>query len=244
MPDGKIIIIIPTYNEAGNIERLIPYIKSLYPDIDILVVDDNSPDGTGDIAAGFSRCLPGVNVLRRRKKEGLGRAYSDGFLYVLAHPNIYDYIMEMDADFSHDPADIRRIISFEGNADVCIGSRYIPGGRIPSWGIYRRMVSAGANILVRVCLGYDIKDWTGGFRCFKRSAITAISIEGVLSRGYLFQIEVLHRCLLKGLKVVEVPITFTERCIGRTKFGASEVREAFFGLARLTMERFRRNAIK
>ncbi len=237
MPDHRTVVIIPTYNEAGNIPRLIRALKTLYAGIDILVVDDNSPDGTAAAVEKLSVEFKGVRVLRRKRKEGYGRAYIYAFKYVLSLPDRYDYIMQMDADLSHDPRDIRGILEAAAHADICVGSRYTAGGSIVSWGIGRRILSAGANRLVRVCLGYPVMDWTGGFRCFRRSAVEAVSIETVRARGYLFQIEVLFRCLRRGLKVAEVPITFTERSRGRTKLGVSEIMEAFAGLLSLAIGR-------
>lgn len=237
MPGHRTIVIIPTYNEAGNIPCLIRAVKTLYTGIDILVVDDNSPDGTADAVERLSGEFTGVSVLRRKRKEGYGRAYIDAFKYMLSLPDRYEYIMQMDADLSHDPRDILGILEAAAHADICVGSRYTAGGSIVSWGIGRRILSAGANRLVRACLGYPVMDWTGGFRCFRRSAVAAVSIEKIRARGYLFQIEVLFRCLRRGLKVAEVPITFTERITGRTKLGMSEIVEAFAGLLRLAIER-------
>lgn len=236
MPADRAIVVIPTYNEAENIGRLVSALRVLYPDMDIMVVDDNSPDATAAVAAGLARQSDRVRVLQRQGKEGLGRAYVHAFRHVLSQPVAYDLIIQMDADFSHDPVDIKRMLEAAGRADVVLGSRYSGGGSIVSWGIVRRCLSAGANIVVRLCLGSGIRDWTGGFRIFRRNVIERISVDTIRSKGYLFQVEVLNRCIAHGCSIEEVPISFVERSRGRTKLGVREVIEAVCGIARLARE--------
>jgi dolichol-phosphate mannosyltransferase len=238
MPGSRTIIIIPTYNEADNIARLIAEIRKLYSEIDILVVDDHSPDGTGSIAVALAQKSDRIHVLQRTKKEGLGRAYIHAFQYVLSLPVRYDYIVQMDADFSHDPADIAHLLSVVRTADVAVGSRYSSGGSIPSWGVARRCLSSGANFVVRSCIGSHVRDWTSGFRCFRRNVLENISIETIRSKGYLFMIVVLNRCIRRGFRVNEVPITFIERGCGRTKLGFQEVLEALVGIVCLVKENY------
>src|SRR6184192_822579 len=182
-------------------------------DVDVLVIDDSSPDGTGEIADRLAGELPWVEVLHRPRKEGLGRAYVDGFRHVLARGA--EYVLEMDCDFSHDPADVPRLIAAcEAGADLALGSRYVPGGGTANWGMGRRIVSWGGSFYARLLLGVRIRDLTGGFKCYRRLVLETIDLEAIHSKGYAFQIEGTYRTLRKGFKVVEVPILFVDRTAG------------------------------
>lgn len=228
------VVVIPTYNEAGNIERLVNAIKRASPATDILIVDDNSPDGTGKIARDLAGRVPGVRCLiRRSRARGLGRSYIDGFRYVLLQDKIYQYIIEMDADFSHDPGDLVRLFGAMDRADIAIGSRYTAGGSIRKWSAARRFLSFSANAYARFFLGARVMDWTSGFRCFSRKTLESADLGSIWSRGYLFQIEILNRCFNAGFSAVEIPIVFTDRLSGKTKLGWNEVLEAVVGVIRL-----------
>src|SRR6476620_3800547 len=186
----RAIVCLPTYNERENLE---PMIRALADkDVDVLVIDDNSPDGTGEIADRLAAELPWLEVLHRPSKEGLGRAYVDGFRQVLASGA--ELVLEMDCDFSHDPADVPRLIAaVEQGADLALGSRYVPGGGVRNWGLIRRVISAGGSLYARVLLGVKVRDLTGGFKCYRRAALEAIDVDGVESKGYAFQIETPYR---------------------------------------------------
>ena len=228
-------IVIPTYNEALYIEKLISQILYLHPDFDILVVDDNSPDGTGKILDKLSGKSERIKVLHRGKKSGLGRAYVAGFMYILSSNNYYDRIIQMDADFSHDPKYLIDLINATESNDISLGSRYILGGRIARWNLFRKMISYTANIYARSLLGLKINDCTSGFRCFRREALNNIGLETIESNGYLFQVEVLKRCSRLGFSLQEVPIVFIEREYGKTKFSFHDIWEAFWGIMQLSL---------
>ena len=227
------VVVIPTYNEAGNIEPLISQILCLYPEFDIVVVDDNSPDGTGRIVGRLSEKLKKIKILTRHKKLGLGKAYLEGFNYVLSQNPAYERIIQMDADFSHNPVYLSDLSKACGEEDVVIGSRYVAGGKISDWRFDRRVLSHAANLYARFWLGLKVKDCTSGFRCFKREVLDNIGLETTRSNGYLFQIEVLARCRRLGYSLREIPITFVERKEGRTKLGFYEIWEAVWGVLRL-----------
>jgi dolichol-phosphate mannosyltransferase len=218
----RAVVCLPTYNERENLE---PMIRALaHKDVDVLVIDDSSPDGTGEVAERLASELPWVEVLHRPSKEGLGRAYVDGFRHVLAGGA--ELVLEMDCDFSHDPEDVPRLIAaVEGGADLALGSRYVTGGGTANWGLVRRLISRGASIYTRVLL-MPIRDSTGGFKCFRRHVLESIELDRIDAAGYVFQIETTYRALRKGFRVVEVPITFADRREGRSKMSRAIVLEA------------------
>jgi len=212
-------LVLPTYNEAENIGPLVraalPRLASADMPHRVLVVDDGSPDGTGAIADRLAAELEPVEVLHRRRKEGLGRAYLAGFGVALARGA--DLVMEMDSDFSHDPADLPRLIAAASAADLVLGSRYVPGGGITDWGLVRRLVSRGGSAYARWLLGVPVRDLTGGFKCFNRRVLEGIDLNGVHADGYGFQIELTYRAIKAGFTVTEVPILFREREVGSSK---------------------------
>jgi len=238
--DKKIstVVVIPTYNEAPHIEKLISQILYLQPEFNILVVDDNSPDGTGRAVDGLSKKSDKIKVLRRPKKSGLGKAYLEGFSYVLSQNPPYEKVIQMDADFSHHPKYLNDLLEAVENKDISIGSRYIVGGKILDWKLNRRILSYTANIYVRFWLGLKAEDCTSGFRCFKREVLDNVGLETIKSNGYLFQIEVLTRCLRLGYSFKEMPITFVGRKEGKTKLGFYEVWEAIWGVLALRFRLF------
>ena len=209
-----VTICLPTFNERDNVERML---RALVPlGVHVLVIDDNSPDGTGEIADRVAAELDGVSVLHRARKEGLGPAYIEGFRRAVAEGA--DYVISMDCDFSHDPADVPRLIArADEGADVVIGSRYVPGGGTRNWGLGRRIVSAGGSFYARTILGLRIRDMTGGFRCFRRAVLETVDLGAIGTKGYAFQIELTYRALRQGFTVAEVPIVFTDRMAGQSK---------------------------
>lgn len=218
-------MVIPTYNEKDNIGLLLEQIFSLgISDLSVLVVDDNSPDGTAEVAEEYGRKFP-IRVLRRPKKQGIGKAYAEGFKKVLLEKP--DFIIQMDADFSHDPRVIPRFLEKIKNCDLVLGSRYIPGGGIENWNWLRRFISYSGNLYARLILGVKIKDLTGGFKCFRREVLEKINLKDLNSVGYCFQIETTYKILKKGFRVCEIPITFTERRIGASKFNLGIILESF-----------------
>ena len=224
---NKALVVVPTYNERVNLPRLVDLLLTLRRPVDVLVVDDNSPDGTGKIADELAAKHPQIRVLHREKKEGLGRAYIAGFTWALKEG--YEYVIEMDADFSHNPDDVPRLIeAVEQGADCALGSRYVGGIRIINWPLPRLMLSKCAAIYVLYITGMTIADPTGGFKCFTRRALLAEKLDEIQSNGYSFQIEMNHRLWRQGYKVVEVPIIFTERAEGHSKMSKHIVYEALF----------------
>jgi dolichol-phosphate mannosyltransferase len=219
-------LILPTYNEAENIGPMLRAARAQLRDGDhILVVDDNSPDGTGAIADEFAQELLNVDVLHRPGKQGLGRAYLAGFAHALAAGA--DYVLEMDSDFSHDPSDLPRLIEeAEDGADLVLGSRYVTGGSVTDWGLLRRLLSRGGSWYARVVLGVQVRDLTGGFKCFRRSVLEALDLNTVHADGYGFQIELTYRTIQAGFRVVEVPIVFRDRRVGQSKMNARIALEA------------------
>jgi dolichol-phosphate mannosyltransferase len=216
-------VCLPTYNERENLEAMIRALAPL--GVRVLVVDDNSPDGTGEIADRLAAELEFVSVLHRERKEGLGPAYLAAFRRALADGA--DYVLELDCDFSHDPNDVPRLIAAcDAGADVALGSRYVPGGGTANWGLVRRIVSWGGSFYARVLLGVRIRDLTGGFKCFRRQVLEAVDLDAVHSKGYAFQIEMTYRALRKGFRVVEVPIRFADRTEGHSKMSRAIVVEA------------------
>jgi dolichol-phosphate mannosyltransferase len=226
VPD-RLLVVVPTYNERVNLPLVVPAILQQDPRIDVLVVDDNSPDGTGQLADEVAASTPRVHVLHRPNKSGLGKAYLAGFQWALA--NRYDLIFEMDADFSHDPRFIGDFVRAAANADLVVGSRYRAGVvNVINWPISRLLLSIGANQYARWITGLPLADSTGGFKCFRREVLEAIDFEKVRSNGYAFQIEMSFRAWKKGFRLVEVPIVFTDRVEGQSKMNKRIVREAIW----------------
>lgn len=220
----KILVIIPTYNEIENLGNIVPRVVEQGPDIDVLVVDDSSPDGTGELADRLASDDPRIHVLHRENKEGLGRAYLAGFKWALERD--YQYIFEMDADFSHDPKFIPGFLRAVEDADLVIGSRYKDGVNVINWPMSRLLLSKGANLYSHWITGLALTDSTGGFKCFRRRVLEAIDLEAVHSNGYAFQIEVSFRAWKKGFRLVEIPIVFVDRVEGHSKLSKKIIREA------------------
>lgn len=207
----------------------------LGPDDRVLVIDDNSPDGTGALADALAAELPFVDVLHRERKEGLGPAYLAGFRQALAAGA--ELVVEMDCDFSHDPADVPRLIAAAEDAGLVLGSRYVPGGGVENWGLVRRVVSAGGSLYARTLLGVGVRDLTGGFKCFRREVLEALPLGEVRSKGYMFQIELTYRALRGGFRVREIPIRFTDRVVGGSKMSRAIVLEAIWKVPLLRLGR-------
>lgn len=220
----KAIIIIPTYNELNNIKRLIPEVINNYEGVDMLIVDDNSPDGTGQYVESLSKENSRIMVLRREKKMGLGTAYIAGFKYALAEN--YDLIFEMDADFSHDPREIGNFLTAVKNYDLVLGSRYLTGVNVINWPMRRLLLSYFANAYTRFITGLPVKDTTGGYKCFRKEVLAAINLEKIKSNGYAFQIEMTFKAWKKGFRIGEIPIIFVDRVHGTSKMSRKIVREA------------------
>ena len=228
------IIIVPTYNERENLPNVIARLMALDVDLDVLVVDDNSPDGTGKIADEFAAKNPRVHVLHRQEKNGLGRAYCAGFKWALE--NGYENVFEMDGDLSHNPDDIPLFLAAAKHADLVVGSRYSNGIRVINWPLNRLMLSLMAAKYVRCITGMPITDPTGGYKCFRRNTLASIDLDKVRSNGYSFQIELTHKIWRQGMRVAEVPIIFTDRFQGRSKMSGKIVREALFMVWRLWLQ--------
>jgi dolichol-phosphate mannosyltransferase len=234
--DRSVWLILPTYNEAQNLERLVGAVRERLPESSrVLIVDDSSPDGTGEIADRLVAAHEDVSVLHRRTKEGLGPAYLAGFRQALAAGA--ELIIEMDADFSHDPAYLPQLLRAVEDADLVIGSRYVPGGGVTEWGRLRRFISRGGSAYARIALGVRIRDLTGGFKCIRREVLEAIDLDTIHSRGYAFQVETTYRAIRAGFRVVEVPIVFRDRREGSSKMSKGIVAEAIW---RVPAMRFRR----
>ncbi len=229
----KTLVIVPTYNEIENIQNLIPAIKSECPDVHVLVVDDSSPDGTAHQVEKMSKNSENLFLLLRPKKQGLGRAYIDGFKWGLQRD--YELLVEMDADFSHRPCDLRQLIKVAEENDFVIGSRYVLGGKTANWGLIRKIISRGGSIYSKIILGYSLNDWTGGFNAWKAHVLNEMGLDRVKSNGYCFQIELKFRACRLGFKYKEVPITFEDRRVGESKMSLKIVLEAFY---RVWMLRF------
>jgi dolichol-phosphate mannosyltransferase len=228
----KATVCLPTYNERENVERMVRALHAL--GVHVLVVDDNSPDGTGEIADRLAAELDGVSVLHRERKEGLGPAYLAGFRRALADGA--DLILEMDCDFSHDPADVPRLIAAAEKVDMALGSRYVEGGGTTNWGLLRRFISRGGSLYAQVLLGLHVRDLTGGFKCYRRRVLEALPLDEIHSKGYAFQIETTYRAVRKGFSVEEVPITFVDRVEGGSKMSKSIVVEAVWKVPVLRVE--------
>ena len=236
----RAVVCLPTYNERENLEAMVRRLgEVLDPGRDrLLVVDDNSPDGTGEIADRLAAELDWVDVLHRPRKEGLGRAYLDGFRKALADGA--ELILEMDCDFSHDPNDVPRLIEAADGADLVLGSRYVPGGGTANWGLVRRAISRWGSLYAQVLLGLDVRDLTGGFKCYRRAVLERIDLDAIASRGYAFQIETTYRALRAGFRVVEIPIRFTDREVGGSKMSRAIVLEAVWKVPALRLAALRR----
>jgi dolichol-phosphate mannosyltransferase len=234
---GEPWLILPTYNEADNVEAILTasgeVLSAAAPEgFRILVVDDGSPDGTGAIADAMAERHEWVRVLHRTEKGGIGPAYLAGFAHALGEGA--GYVMEMDSDFSHDPADLARLLeAARGDADLALGSRYVPGGQVTDWGLLRRLISEGGSAYARVVLGLDVRDLTGGFKCFRREVLESIRFDEVRSRGYAFQVELTYRAVQGGFRVKEVPITFRDREHGQSKMSWRIAAEAMWLVPRL-----------
>jgi len=232
-------LVLPTYNEAPNLEpfvrAVLPQLAAAAPEHHVLVVDDSSPDGTGEIADRLAAELPQVQVLHRRTKEGLGRAYLAGFHYALDAGA--DFVLEMDSDFSHDPKDLPRLLEAAKDADLVLGSRYIDGGGVTDWGLTRRLISRGGSSYARHVLGIPVRDLTGGFKCFRREVLETLDLESIHADGYGFQIELTYCAIKAGFRVVEVPIVFRDRQAGVSKMSARIAVEAVWKVPALRMRR-------
>ena len=229
--DVRITVCLPTYDERENLE---PMVRALGEQgVSVLVIDDSSPDGTGELADRLAAELENVEVLHRKTKEGLGPAYLAGFRHALAGGA--ELILEMDADFSHDPNDVPRLIESAGRADIVLGSRYVEGGSIRNWGRLRPLVSAGGSGYARRVLGVQVHDLTGGFKCFRREVLETIDLDAITSRGYAFQIETTYRALRAGFRVIEIPIAFIDRERGGSKMSRGIVLEAIWRVPMLRL---------
>jgi dolichol-phosphate mannosyltransferase len=224
----RAVVCLPTYNERENLESMVQALGEVLDTSrdGVLVIDDGSPDGTGEIADRLAAELPWVSVLHRETKDGIGPAYIAGFRRLLAEGA--ELLLEMDCDFSHDPADVPRLIEAASGADLVLGSRYVPGGGTANWGLLRRFVSRGGCLYAQVLLGVRVRDLTGGFKCFRREALEAIDLDAPSAHGYAFQIETTYRVLRAGLRVREIPIRFVERRAGSSKMTGSIVAEAIW----------------
>jgi dolichol-phosphate mannosyltransferase len=232
------MVCLPTYDERENLEPMLRALGAvLGPDDRVLVIDDNSPDGTGELADRLAAELGFVDVLHRPRKDGLGPAYLEGFRRALAAGA--ELIVEIDCDFSHDPADVPRLLAAAGDADVVLGSRYVAGGGVENWGVARRVISAGGSLYARLVLGVPVRDLTGGFKCFRRGVLEAIPLDRVRSRGYAFQIELTYRASRKGFRVVEIPIRFVDRAVGGSKMSRAIVLEAIWKVPLLRLAALR-----
>ena len=235
--EAPVWVILPTYNEAENLERIAGAVLEQLPASGrILIVDDNSPDGTGEIADRLAESSESIQVLHRQRKEGLGPAYLAGFHVALDAGA--ELIIEMDADFSHDPAYLPALIEATETADLAIGSRYVTGGGVADWGPMRRFISRGGSAYARAALGLPVRDLTGGFKCFRRRVLEAINIDTIEARGYAFQVETTYRAIRAGFRVVEVPIVFTDRREGSSKMSKSIVAEAMWRVPAMRLRRW------
>ncbi len=223
---GRVLVVIPTYNEADNVELIVGRLRRAVPAVDVLIADDNSPDGTGEIADRIAAADERVHVMHRAGKQGLGAAYLAGFAW--AREQGYDAVVEMDADGSHAPEELPRLLDAARDADVVLGSRWVRGGKVVNWPLHRLLLSRGGTMYTRIVLGMPLKDATGGFRVYRLEVLEKMDVEGVASQGYCFQIDLAWRAYRNGFRVVEVPITFAERERGASKMSSSIVREALW----------------
>jgi dolichol-phosphate mannosyltransferase len=237
-PVSRATVCLPTYDERENLEPMIHALgEVLGPDDRVLVIDDSSPDGTGEIADRLAGELQWVDVLHRPRKEGLGRAYLDGFRWALADGA--ELVLEMDCDFSHDPKDVPRLIATAEDADLVLGSRYVAGGGTANWGLLRRAISRWGSLYAQLLLGLGVRDLTGGFKAYRRAVLETIDLDAIESRGYAFQIETTYRTLRAGFRVVEIPIRFTDREVGGSKMSHAIVLEAVWKVPALRLAALR-----
>ncbi|HEX9244112.1 MAG TPA: polyprenol monophosphomannose synthase [Anaeromyxobacter sp.] len=220
----RALVCLPTYDERENLVPIVEAILANLPGADVLVIDDNSPDGTGKLADEFAARDPRVKVLHRAGKEGLGKAYLAGFAWALERD--YAYVIEMDADFSHDPKRLPALLQGAHEAELALGSRYVPGGGTVGWGFLRKVISRGGSLYARMILGLSVRDLTGGFKCFRREVLEGIDLATVQCTGYAFQIELTYRAIRRGFRVKEVPIVFEDRRVGHSKMSSRIVVEA------------------
>ncbi len=223
---GKVLVVIPTYNERENLPLIVAGVQAAAPEVYILVADDNSPDGTGEVADDLAADDKAVQVLHRANKSGLGAAYLEAFQWAKDHG--YDVVVEMDADGSHSPSDLVKILASLADNDVVLGSRWVKGGRVVNWPKSRELLSRGGNLYTRLWLGIPLRDATGGFRAYRMTAINQLDISKVESQGYCFQVDMAWRAVRSGLRITEVPITFVEREIGESKMNQAIVKEALW----------------
>lgn len=235
LPFDRAVVIIPTYNEADNIEKMLATLKEKYPELSVLIIDDNSPDGTAQMVETWQKDNPNVHLLKRAGKLGLGTAYVTGFKWALE--NNYDFIFEMDCDFSHDPSDLKNLLQAAQINDLVIGSRYVEGIRIINWPFKRLLLSYLASIYTRFITRIPLLDTTGGFKCFRREALALLDLNKIMSNGYSFQLEVNYKLWAKGARIKEVPIIFYERRDGQSKMNKKIVIEAVFAVFFLRFKR-------
>jgi dolichol-phosphate mannosyltransferase len=233
----RALVCLPTYDEKDNVVPMTEAILAATPDVDVLIIDDNSPDGTGQLADAIAAREPRVKVLHRAGKEGLGKAYLAGFDWALGHG--YELILEMDADFSHDPRCLPGMLEAARDADLVLGSRNVPGGGTVNWGVGRKIISRGGSLYARTILGIPVRDLTGGFKCFHRKVLESIDLPTVECSGYAFQIELTFRALRRGFRVVEFPIVFVDRRVGRSKMSKRIVLEALLKVWSIRRSNFR-----
>jgi dolichol-phosphate mannosyltransferase len=232
----KSLVVVPTYNELENLPELVGRLDALGLALEVLIVDDNSPDGTGKLAEQLAAARPWLHVMHRPGKQGLGTAYVAGFRYALE--NGFDVVGEMDADLSHDPAYLPSMLRALDGADFVLGSRYVPGGGTRNWGALRKLISRGGSLYAQLILGIGVRDVTGGFKLFRRHVLENLGLDTVRSNGYSFQVEMTYRAIRKGYRVVEVPIVFEDRRVGKSKLSRQVVLEAMLMVPRLRLERW------
>lgn len=232
------LVVIPTYNERENLEAIVHAVREHLPAAAVLIIDDASPDGTGAIADALAQRLGGIHVLHRAGKLGLGTAYVEGFRFALAHD--YTCVFEMDADFSHDPRHLPALLAAAERSDLVIGSRYVPGGATPDWRLIRRIISGGGNVFARALLRLPVRDCTAGFKCYRREVLAAMDLDRISLQGYAFQIETVYQTFRNGFRIAEVPITFPDRRLGRSKMSRQIVIEAFSYVVRRRLMELRR----
>jgi dolichol-phosphate mannosyltransferase len=235
LPFDQALLIIPTYNEIDNIEKMLTRLTTTYPDLNVLIIEDGSPDGTADVVKKFQATHKTIHMIERTGKLGLGTAYITGFKWALERN--YQYVFEMDCDFSHDPDDLPKLLEAAQTNDLVIGSRYIDGIRIINWPFHRLLLSYGASLYTRFITGLEVLDVTGGFKCFTRGALESLNLDKVFSNGYSFQVELNFKVWSKGLKIKEVPIIFTERRDGESKMSGGIVKEAVFAVIMLRVRK-------
>ncbi|MET0915185.1 MAG: polyprenol monophosphomannose synthase [Jiangellaceae bacterium] len=227
---GRLLVVMPTYNEAATVRKVVERVRAAVPAADVLIVDDSSPDGTGEIADSLAQLDSHVQTLHRARKEGLGKAYVAGFRWGLERD--FDTLVEMDADGSHQPEELPNLLAALRDADVVLGSRYVAGGRVVDWPWRRELLSRGGNTYSRIALGVPLRDTTGGYRAYRASALRRLELATVASAGYCFQVDLAWRAVRSGLRVAEVPITFVERTEGASKMTGAIVREALWQVTR------------